>query len=1262
MKNAAAVLMGFIITITGLFNSTVQAAFVKVEDFESYSLGGVAGYDLNGTPIAGSSNPASLWRTNDNSQYTVTTDSSGGSAKVLNASGNSTSDVATLPAMPDIANNTTATVYFRLKVLNTTSTAGYNRRLGPSGPPASPLTTANPTTGLYLSGSDFKAQDSSNPVSFIDANCWWSFWVIVNNSANTYTLYYQREDGGVQTLMTSNEGFSGTLAGSSDPLTDFYLFRWVGPSFYLDDIYIDTSGVNLTTPEIPEIPIQVIRIVGAESPTVHSPGDAITVTVSFPETVTLSQAGGAKLQLNIEDSLIDAVQTGPLTGTSLTFNATAPAITTMSVKVAANSLQLLNGATLRDSNSVNVDLQHGEVPLPNDQISVERLSVYPPVPGLTPSPRYSFRVRQVGSDSWMTPFAWFTECKPWTGVDDKYYSDFIGGWSNTYCNFEMANNVPVEVEITKLDPSTGTPAPIQKAVPHPRRKVKSWRIENGKAYVIFDKPVLFAVDIDGQMDEHVAPRLFDSVWSDWPFPYLNEKALHTVTIFANPFILDKPDPMGSGVQRVYPGDAMPDPNGPWTMLYFMPGVHKMFPGDRWDDGSKYYDYRIRSNKSYYIPGDAIVYGNMNNRFDTNDGKNIRVFGHGTLSGAKTLHADDMVPPMADGGKRTRTLQIEGGENSRFEGLTFADSPGHTSKILASFNADPADFNYIRWCKVFSWRANGDGITVTGSSYLEDCFLRHQDDGSYVRGLGIRRNVYWTDANGSPLRCSFIGSDRGADYPASLPQTLVVEDIDIIYGRRAFWDDSTRAAISLPDFGSNDGNTASHVVFRNINYEDPLPMRKLFGFDTTGTSGDLAGVRFENIRAAAPSVFGNTDTFMGDPNSHIRNLTFDNVILAGQHYDSLDDFTRNSYVHDFVFANTAPQTMTYQNTSGYGKWYMNDDWDSGIEPANNDIVNHTAVAEMLTVDAPAYAGTLNIAHAGTAIVSIETGGQLTVANGISLGASGRGEIDLLEGSLKLKNSSGGALSVVNGNIHIENGVLLWAGNHVSAVASLYAGRQLSFAEGQGGKLSSSATLIAQIGISSLYADYNNATSGYTTVWVTDSRRISRIKIQAENYSAMSGIGTQTTTDVGGGSNLSNIETGDWARYTVTIPATGQYQVDFRVASSNNNGGTINMVVGGSMIASAAVLKTGGWQTWTTVRTTATFDTAGTQTLQLTFVGGTGSLYSINWFEMNLPFLTSDFNIDGKVDLVDFEWLSTDWKNGYDMMDLVKMAEVWLMKTN
>ena len=168
----------------------------------------------------------------------------------------------------------------------------------------------------------------------------------------------------------------------------------------------------------------------------------------------------------------------------------------------------------------------------------------------------------------------------------------------------------------------------------------------------------------------------------------------------------------------------------------------------------------------------------------------------------------------------------------------------------------------------------------------------------------------------------------------------------------------------------------------------------------------------------------------------------------------------------------------------------------------------------------------------------------------------------------------------------------------------------------------------------------------------------IKVEAENYTKMSGIGKETTSDTGGGQNIGWIENGDWAEYAISLPFAGSYTINFRVATSTA-GGTIEMVVGGSTVGIAAVTNTGGFQSWKTITATATFDTAGPQTLRLKFVGGAGYLYNINWFDYFRIPATGDLNSNGKVNMGDFAILSNTWKNGHDMTDLLKMAEDWLI---
>ena len=90
------------------------------------------------------------------------------------------------------------------------------------------------------------------------------------------------------------------------------------------------------------------------------------------------------------------------------------------------------------------------------------------------------------------------------------------------------------------------------------------------------------------------------------------------------------------------------------------------------------------------------------------------------------------------------------------------------------------------------------------------------------------------------------------------------------------------------------------------------------------------------------------------------------------------------------------------------------------------------------------------------------------------------------------------------------------------------------------------------------------------------------IQAENYTYMSGIQTETTTDAGGGLDVGWIDAGDWMSYNVTIPTTGTYRVIYRVASANANT-TLRLEkdAGATQLGSVTIPNTGGWQNWTNV---------------------------------------------------------------------------------
>ena len=189
------------------------------------------------------------------------------------------------------------------------------------------------------------------------------------------------------------------------------------------------------------------------------------------------------------------------------------------------------------------------------------LSVYGEVPGLSPSPYYSFQVREHGSEEWLDTFAMLTECTAEKFCNTTGMYELLNGWSNTYINFEMKQGTEVDIKITKLFEGD-----IEKAVVHPVKAAVACTInENGKAIARIQNTGLFTVDINGQMDDQDTGRTPEGHFYDGP-------PIHTLTIFANPFLEDKPSVDDEGVKTVAPGEEAPD-EGDWQTLYFLPGIH-----------------------------------------------------------------------------------------------------------------------------------------------------------------------------------------------------------------------------------------------------------------------------------------------------------------------------------------------------------------------------------------------------------------------------------------------------------------------------------------------------------------------------------------------------------------------------------------------------------------------------------------------------------------------------------------------------------------
>ncbi len=119
------------------------------------------------------------------------------------------------------------------------------------------------------------------------------------------------------------------------------------------------------------------------------------------------------------------------------------------------------------------------------------------------------------------------------------------------------------------------------------------------------------------------------------------------------------------------------------------------------------------------------------------------------------------------------------------------------------------------------------------------------------------------------------------------------------------------------------------------------------------------------------------------------------------------------------------------------------------------------------------------------------------------------------------------------------------------------------------------------------------------------------VQAEAFTAMSGVQTETTTDTNGGQNVSYIDAGDWMAYAnITIPSTGSYRIEYRVASPSGATFSSDLNAGAIQLGSVTIGATGGWQNWATVSQTVTIN-AGTYSFGI-FAQQSG--WNLNWFRI------------------------------------------------
>lgn len=115
-----------------------------------------------------------------------------------------------------------------------------------------------------------------------------------------------------------------------------------------------------------------------------------------------------------------------------------------------------------------------------------------------------------------------------------------------------------------------------------------------------------------------------------------------------------------------------------------------------------------------------------------------------------------------------------------------------------------------------------------------------------------------------------------------------------------------------------------------------------------------------------------------------------------------------------------------------------------------------------------------------------------------------------------------------------------------------------------------------------------------------------------------VDVETSTDEGGGFNLGDTQVGEWVEYTINVQEEGFYDLESRVAT-NMGGTSFHLEIDGQNISGKIdVPNTGGWQTWSTIKTEKIYLKAGEQVLRLV-IGG--EYFNLNHLSFS-PSVTDD----------------------------------------
>lgn len=301
-------------------------------------------------------------------------------------------------------------------------------------------------------------------------------------------------------------------------------------------------------------------------------------------------------------------------------------------------------------------------------------------------------------------------------------------------------------------------------------------------------------------------------------------------------------------------------------------------------------------------------------------------------------------------------------------------------------------------------------------------------------------------------------------------------------------------------------------------------------------------------------------------------------------------------------------------AGYGEWIS---WDDSDDFFNNSHYGHNEYVdfwhdESISFEGETYAFAYDdvFDYSSTIHTTDPNMVQVTIGGFSADGYVAATDIELSCDSLAMTTGDTSAVTASVFPNTASNQSVIWETSD-DGVVSVDEGEVSAVAEGT-----------ATITVSS----YSDDVQGSCVITVTDAVDPNLIeRIEAEDYSAMFGVESETTSDEDGGQNLGYIDADDWMEYSIDIPSAGTYQLDFRVASPYNTG-SFDLMVESDSLGSMNISETGSYQTWETLSTTVDF-AAGEQTLKIYVTGGS---WNINWFEIYATDYADDTTTDGSGD--------------------------------